>query len=231
MMRVLFLLLVVHAATAQEGAITAYRRGDFALAEALFSSSPDAETDAGILANRGNCAFRLGRFADALVLFRRAELRDPANADIVFNRRRAESRLGLESSDDRTALGSLEPWLRRAEHPATVVFFLAIECIGLWVAFYGRRLRSSRIGVTVAVAALLLGGTAILARLWPRKTAAIVVAKEAVVRAEPHADERSVVLLGAGETVTVEMMSDRWMKISHRRGAGWIERGAATLVD
>src|SRR5690606_39256843 len=55
---------------------------------------------------------------------------------------------------------------------------------------------------------------------------AVVLDAEAELHVEPHRDERVALRLPAGELVVVAEASDRWVRVEHRRGAGWMQRSA-----
>jgi hypothetical protein len=231
------LLALLIAAAAPQGvddAERAYREGRVAEARELYAARLERARSArgrGTLEfNLGNCAYRLGRPAEALAWYRRAELRLDGDADAAHNRGLAERALGLRQDGDADDLARADG----ASRPTTwKSAFLAagIAAAGLAGALLMKR-RALR--AAAAIAAALAGawsvGTALDACARPQPDA-IVVAAEATLRAEPHAERTPGLRLAAGETVRVVERSDRWARVTHPRGAGWTPVDALAVIE
>jgi tetratricopeptide (TPR) repeat protein len=205
----------------------AYRAGRFEAAHALFAAAlgDPAHAPAPLLYNLGNCAYRLGRYAQAALHYRRALLRDPGDLHAAFNLRLAERALGIEPprAPLLAHVDALDPRL-------LVMLAFALQSAGLAGAFFLRR-RMAR--ATSAIAVLL--GVAVAARLAHTELrqpplAGVVTAREAPLRAEPHVEWPIRERLRAGTVVEVLEHSPRWMRVAHG-GGGWVERAGVSVVD
>jgi len=207
-----------------------YRAGRYERAEALYRAAlaePDA-AEGPLLYDLGNCAFRLGRHAEAVLLYRRALLRLPRDREARVNLRLAEQRLGLEPTGDRSAdLAFLE-----AIPPGALLFcVVGLQTAGLLGLLLLRR-RSARAGMALLVLLSLPGALRLVRTRWlPAPREGVVLAEEIGLRPEPHAGLAVLLELEAGETVRIEELSDRWVKVVHPRGSGWTERAGVGVVD
>ncbi|MBI1851386.1 MAG: tetratricopeptide repeat protein [Planctomycetes bacterium] len=217
-----------------ERAERAYHDALYGEALARFQSElPKPESAQGpILYDMGNCAFRLGRFAEAALHYRRAQLRIPRDPRVTFNLRLAERRLGIgEPSRESflTAVASLIGWITPRELFALVVGFETVGLVGFVLV---RRRRAARRAMAVVVLVALAGGARLAALQWfAAAPDGVVLAPEIALRAEPRVDTAIQVKLEAGEVVRIEESSDRWVRVVHARGRGWTERGGIGVVD
>jgi tetratricopeptide (TPR) repeat protein len=205
----------------------AYATGRYEEALALFEAAlGDPDAPAGIiLFDLGSSAWRLGRHAEALRFWRRAELRLPRDPQVAFNVRFAERQLEVDppASSPLDLLGKLT----RTERLATGAAVTA----GAIVAMILARRRRIAVGL-LALAAVLGLALAVHALGWlagaPR---GIVLGRDIGLRAEPHRESSTALRLRAGETVRVHERSDRWSRVSHPRGSGWTESAGIGVVD
>lgn len=231
------LLALLIAAAAPQGvddAERAYREGRVAEARDIYAArlegARSARTRGTLEFNLGNCAYRLGKPAEALAWYRRAELRLDGDADAAHNRGLAERALGLRKdgdADDRARTADA------ARPPTWTAAFLAagIAAAGLAGALLARR-RAFR--AAAAIAAVLAGVRSVglaLDACAPPQVDAVVVAAEATLRAEPHAELPPGLRLSAGETVRVVERSDRWARVTHPRGGGWTPVDALAPIE
>lgn len=230
---VVTLIVVLGPASNIERGVAAYEAGRFDEARSAFTA---ALNDAGvapgpILYNIGNCAYRQGRHAEAVLFYRRALLRMPRDPEVRFNLRRAESHLGIGGSSDQSfgvrALGVVD-----ALTSGELLLLVAIlQVAGFLGAVVWRRRRGVRLTMSVVVVVALLGGARLVYRQWYASPSGVVLSEEITLRAEPHVSLPATLELRAGEVVTVEESSDRWMRVVHPRGAGWTERAGVGVVD
>jgi tetratricopeptide (TPR) repeat protein len=185
-----------------------------------------------VLYNMGNCAFRLGRYAEAMLLYRRAKLRLPRDPEIDFNLELARQRLGLDDPEAETfgaGIEALVEWFTPGEFLALVG---GLETAGLVGLLFLRRRRTGR-NVMLLILFLALAGAVRLARdqwfLGPPE--GIVLKHEIAIRAEPHIELPVHFELEAGEAVRVEERSDRWIRLEHAKGSGWTERSGVGVVE
>jgi tetratricopeptide (TPR) repeat protein len=185
-----------------------------------------------ILYNMGNCAYRLGRYAESLLHYRRAELRLPRDSRLGFNRSLAEEQLGLEKAPIESFAASVEElldFLTPGEFLAAVGLLQGVGLVGLVLL---RRRRGLRGVMIVVVLLALAGGARLVKKQWlPGPPAGVVLADRIAVRVEPHAEVVVLFELAAGVTVRVGEFSDRWAWIEHPRGKGWTERRGLGLVE
>jgi len=211
-----------------EAAARAYEAGRFEEALVRYDSALDGpERPRGaVLFNMGNCAYRLERFAEAVLFYRRAELRLPDDAEVAVNRRLAERQLGLDA--DRQATSADPDGLAL---PVAAVAVAFLQGLGLWLVLRGRSVRS-RLLAPILVVAGLVGGVAVVRDAFaPPAVLGVVLEDDVAVHREPHVDLPALFALQAGETVRVEEMSDRWMRITHPRGHGWVACAGVSVVD
>ena len=200
-------------------------RADFL--RALDAAAPDHRGAA--LYNLGNCAYRLGRPAEAVWYYRRALLRDPGSKVISFNLGLAEEQLGLDFGDDLAP--ALRAGIERVPAAVWTVAAAVLQTLGLVLALRSKGRRRLRL---VASVALLLGVSAAMVgagATWPAGYEGVVLEQDLPVRAAPHDDVVESFTLGAGERVRVLEWSDRWIHIEHDAGRGWARRARVGVVD
>jgi tetratricopeptide (TPR) repeat protein len=229
-------LLIILALAATDGteAVDSFRKGQFEEAARLFEAAlQDADRPRGpVLFNLGNCHYRMGRPAQALYYYHRALLHLPRDARIRFNMGLAEEQLGLwDRQDESFYKSSLE--LVDALSPGLLLIWVGVlQCVGLtgWVLFR-RRPWVRNASILIVLIALTGAARRVQTQWFAPHATGVVLAREAAVHREPH--DRAEVLhkLGAGDTVQVEAGSDRWIRIDHVKGEGWIDRGSVGVVQ
>ena len=213
----------------------AYAEGRFGEALALYEKAlEDPEAPRGpLLYNRGNCAFRMGRHAEAVLHYRRALMRLPRDEALRFNLALAEGKLGIEAPPFES-FGSAVEALAGAFTPAEFLILMAVlQAVGLfgWLLLRGRR--SLTRGAMLLLVVLGVAGSARILRtqVFPEPPEAVVLSSETLLRAEPHRSRPVIGKLDAGRTVKVEAYSDRWARVDHPSGWGWVERDYLGLLD
>ncbi|TDJ65970.1 MAG: tetratricopeptide repeat protein [Planctomycetota bacterium] len=209
-----------------------YRAGRFEAALTLFEaalSAPDAP-QGGVLYDMGNCAFRLGRHAEAIWHYRRAALRIPNDPEVRFNLRLAQRELGLAAEQERwlsgvfAPLDSLPPWGR--------LFLVgAVQATGLAGLVLARRRSAVRAGLLLLALLGLLGAARLAREAWFAPLPEGVVLAATGLRAEPSADRPVTLALRPGETVRVSRTTEGWVKVESPRGRGWTESAGVGVVD
>lgn len=216
-----------------ERGMAAYGAGDFDAARAAFTAAlDDPGVDPGpILYNIGNCAYRQGRHAQAVLFYRRALLRMPRDGEVTFNLRRTEAHLGIEGSTDPSFVAMALSAVDALTPGESIALVGLLQALGFFALLVWRRRRGVRVLMgAVVILALLIGGRLVY-REWYAPPSGVVLEEEITLRAEPHASHPATVALRAGEVVTVEESSDRWMRVVHPRGAGWTRRVGVGVVD
>lgn len=209
-----------------------YRAGRFEAALRLFEaalSSPDAPQGA-VLYDMGNCAFRLGRHAEAVWHYRRAALRLPGDPEVRFNLRLAQRELGLEAEAERWLAGvfapfdSLPPWIK-------LCLLGVVQITGLAGLVLVRRGLAIRGGLLLLALLGLLGAVQLARDAWFAPPPEGVVLAATGLRAEPSADGPVTLAIRPGETVHVTRASEGWVEVESPRGRGWTESAGIGMVD
>jgi len=229
-----FLLAFLLLAPGPGAAERAYAAGRFEEAYTLFQAALDRQDapQGALLFNLGNCAYRLGRYAEAVLLFRRARLRMPRDPEVRFNLFLAEQPLGLQSPPSASLRAGLDELLDALT--AAELLFLAggLQAAGLLGLVLLRGRKGWRAAMALAVLLGLAGSGRLAWSLWgggPRE--GLVLAPTLEVRPGPHLELEPTLRLRAGERVTVGERSDRWVRIIHERGGGWARSPGVGVVE
>ena len=213
---------------------TAWRQGRYQEAYDLLRvalESPGAPKGP-LLYNLGNCAYRLGRHAEAVLLYRRARLRLPRDRQVRFNLQLAERPLGIsapaQESFGRAVLRLVDaftPW-------ELLLLVIGLETFGLVGLVLFRRRRGLRAVMILVVLVAIGGAVRLVQRQWfPGRPAGVVVARAIQVRSEPHEQAKTLFRLRAGAPVHVGERAERWVRITHGQGDGWVPRESVGIVD
>jgi hypothetical protein len=211
----------------------AYDKGD--AAEALEQWEPLEEagvTDPQLWYDMGNALYRLGRYPEAIRMYRRAQRELPRDPDVEYN-------LGLAAQAAGVALperGRVEAWLgefsAREWTWAAEAGFWALVALG-GVALGWPRARG-RLGAPAVVAAgLLVVGVAGAA--WPRwaerhPECVVMGEKAQVLRSAPLDTAAEVAEARPGTLVRRVAESGFWAEVTAGEAQGWIPAGALAKV-
>jgi hypothetical protein len=177
---------------------------------------------AAALFNQGNALARVGKTGLAVLNYERALLLEPNDADMVENLSRVRAMAGLP--DPR------EPWFARAAimlPPNTLAVFgslglLLVGMSAILIRLYPRR-RLVFCSVMCAGAALVAGGAASAMSTWPRMKEAVVMARDVPARLSPVPVADMAFNLREGETVTVLARRNGFALAQNSAGRrGWI---------
>jgi len=213
-----------------------YRAGNFreALAQFQAALADPALPEGPLLYDMGNCAYRLGRHAEALLAYRRAALRMPRDPELRFNLRLTEEQLGFDDPGAESfgaAITSTLDWLTRGE---LLVLAATLETLGLVGLVLLRRRGSSAARTAMALLlglGLLAAGRLVQLQWFAGPPTGVVLERPIDLRAEPRPELPPLLTLTPGESVQVEQLGDRWLKITHPHGQGWTERAGVGLVE
>ncbi len=209
----------------------AYRIGRYQEAFTLFEQAlaePNAP-QGPVLYAMGNCAFRLGRSAEASLYYRRAALRLPGDPRLAFNLQLAERRLGVAHAPP-TVVERLRAALDARSPAELLVLVTLLQTAGLAGVLALRR--RGRLLATLGLAIGLVGAVYLVdRRTSPPPVEGVVLDHDLPVRTEPHPDLPATLVLHAGEIVRVEEGSDRWLRVTLPRGGGWAERSGVGVVE
>lgn len=209
----------------------AYRAGQYGEALTLFQAALDAPgaPQGPLLYNLGNCAYRLGRHAEAVLYYRRAQLRLPRDPELEFNLRLTERRLGVDAPVSESFVAAFFDSFT----PSALLWLVGgLQGVGLVGLVLLRRRRAARFGMALLVLLALAGAARLAQTQWfPGPPSGVVLASEISLRSAPRADRAVTLELEAGETVRVQESSERWIRVVHARGSGWTERAGVGVVD
>jgi len=216
----------------------AYRAGRFeeALVRYVDLLAEPGESEGELLYNMGNCAYRLERYAEAVLYYRRALVRLPRDGEAVFNLRMAERQLNTDSEAVEPFISALQALAGSFTLGEFLLLIGALQGLGLVGLVLLRRRYAAHSGTTALMVVLVLVGLAGAVRLvhgkwFPGPPYGVVLAEEITLRSEPHSAMPTTYELEAGTVLRVLEMSDRWMYVSHPEGSGWTERAGVGIVD
>ena len=212
----------------------AYRDARYQDALALYQGAlaHAAAPEGALLLNLGNCSYRLGRYAEAVLFYRRAQLRRPGDAHLELNLRLAEQQLGIYEVREPAFGSRVVAWLDALPPARLLAAVLALQTVALLGLMFLRSRPRLRSALTVLLILGLLGAARLVqTQCFPDPPQGVVLAPELGLRPEPHPDYPTTVELRAGETVDIEESSDRWARVTSPRGTGWVRRDGVGLVD
>lgn len=207
-----------------------YEAEEFEKAREAYEAMLQTALSREVLFNLGNTNFRLGRFGEACLAYRRAELLDPGMAEASQNLRLLQRKLEfLEFSDT---------GVERAAGRLSASQWITLTCSGLWLILIGGVtlllyrpghpwsgiLLATTIGGALLAGLALAGGFIHRGRLDPASLF-IVTANNVVATAGPFPDAKEIIGLPAGSEVRVVAERGPWLFV-HIPGtrAGWIGR-------
>ncbi len=147
------------------------------------------------------------------------------------NLRRVEAHLGIDGASDRSFEAIVLGVVDTMTPGEGLLLVGVLQVAGFLALVVWRRRRGVRLAMGAAVVVALLGGARLVYRQWYAPPSGVVLSEEIALRAQPHASLPATLELRAGEVVTVEESSDRWMRVVHPRGAGWTRRVGVGVVD
>ncbi|MEE9393185.1 MAG: SH3 domain-containing protein [Planctomycetota bacterium] len=215
-----------------------YEAGDYrdalgsfrAAADKISGLGQDSELSLLIKVNLAHTSYQLGHYAEALLHYERARIRDADNLELKSAIRETESRLGFERELD-DSLGGLS-WALRERFSVTSLVAQSVLGQMLLIGFaFATRHRRRRFIATLAAIILLVLSLWVLRRdlLTPGPTA-IVLQIEIALRAEPQVDRPAHAQLRAGSRVEILESSDRWLKVRSKAGLGWIKANSVGRI-
>lgn len=204
----------------------AYDKGDAARALELWEGLSAAGVgDPHLDYDMGNALYRLGRFPEAIRMYRRAQRELPRDPDVEYNLGLAAQAAGVELP----ARGTAEKWLGGLSGAewrwvAEGGFWGLVLIAAMALARPGWR---EKLGTPAAVAALaLLAGAAGLARPWweGRKPECVVGGERAVVaRSAPLEGSAELAALEPGTVVRKVGERGFWAEVEAGEARGWVE--------
>jgi tetratricopeptide (TPR) repeat protein len=220
---------------------SAYAAGEHARALGLYDSVNTAFTSSALLYNMGNCHYRMGDVAQAILHYERALRLAPGDEDVLAN-----LELARQQVKDRVTsmpaftlgswwasfLGGSDPdqWARRSIWTSALLF-LSLSAL-LFVPH-----RTGRRAVVTMVALTFIGTLVSLALAFTRQRdlarhdEAIIMTPRVDVRSTPDAKGVVLFILHKGTKVTILQEQNGWQEIELANGAvGWTPQGACTII-
>ncbi|MEZ5990512.1 MAG: hypothetical protein R3F30_15645 [Planctomycetota bacterium] len=192
----------------------------------LTTALEDRSLDPGLVRQAlGDTAWRRDRPAEAIAWWLRAEVHRPGDPVLQADLRLARTRLGVRPGPGPGPLAVLAAALGRLPVPG-----LLLLALGLAAALV--RLRGPRGPARAATVALVGAGLALLVLVLAPRPAeqGVVLSARLPVVPEPHRDLAAGFELKAGEQFDLVEASDRWVRLRHPLGEGWVERDRVALV-
>lgn len=231
-----FLLLPVLALTAgelpaqQAQAVSAYRDGQYAAADAAFQLAYAADANRLHLRARGNCLYRMGEFARARWAFESARIALPRDEELLANLRVVKRRLELPDVDggfshelrlllDRFTLGE-----------RTIACMASMLVAAACLIFGWRRVGWRWLGAIV----LLPGAILSLDVLWltPGRALQAIALQELKVTAEPRVDLAAVATVRPG--AMIELLGGtggEYVRIDASGRSGYVPSSAIAVIE
>jgi tetratricopeptide (TPR) repeat protein len=185
--------------------------------------------------NLGNCHFRLGDVARAILYYKRASFYIPGDADLGNNLRAAMTRCGiLESLPE--AGPDLFNWRRRASWPGRSLFLVGlvvvVAALGIAATLSGRRLFRQGAAAAAILAAAVLGSLLWDAWRWQSCQEGVVISAVTARKGDGETYQPALAApLRAGTGFSLQERRGDWWRISLGSDrAGWIPASTAALV-
>jgi tetratricopeptide (TPR) repeat protein len=206
----------------QEG-VSAYGRGEYALAAGLFERTLELEpNDPNLLYNLGNVYYELDDRGKAVAYWVRALRIRPRDADARFN-------LRLVVEDD-PVVGSALPPVPLSSDELAILFtlFWLGGCAALIARQHWRKASLTFTGGAALTLALLCA----VLMLYPRARYAIIAAPDAALRAGPVRQSEVLATPAPGLGYLVQEERGKWLRVSRgSESEGWIDEGEVEVIE
>ena len=180
----------------------------------------------------GDCLYRLGRPAEALLAYRRAALRRPRDPAIAFNLKFVSEALGVTDPAADSPVAALRSASRVFTIGELFAVGLVLQSLGVILFRTGKSRGPRR---RLAGFLLVIGLPFSLEAAWRQWGKPIELAVVLDARADlMEGSSPSAGKLGAlrpGETLTVLRKEEGWLEVEGPQGRGFVPRSAVGLVD
>lgn len=230
------------AKTDQDKAYEAYSNGDFVGAERLYVGMLKNEKSAELYYNLGNCHYRLGNMAKAVVCYEKALRLSPSDADIRYNLEFVRSKT-IDRIAPQTKM-FFESWYGNVlnahdsdgwAYMAVAFFLIAIVLLSVYIICNGLLVRRIGFYGAMLLLALFLASNVFA---WKQKEKfeahdrAVLVVPSADIKKTPSdgAGNAYVIHEGTGMTITDKMMKG-WLGVKLDDGReGWLRRNSVEII-
>lgn len=212
-----------------------YQQGNFAKAAGIYEQLVQSGiTSHALYFNLGNARLKSGSEGRAIAAFREAERLAPREADLHANLQLARNQISdnatLRPTSLQRAFGQLtmNEWTKLAGIAVAALFVLL--ALREWRAEFRRSLGGLTKLAALASMILIVGAMAAWALDYSEPTA-VVITKEAAVRAGPLDDATTLFNAKDGVEFAVADTRDSWLQVRDgQRRIGWVKRDAVQLV-
>ncbi len=229
--------LPTSAVTKAEGD-SAYSRGEYQQAVAVYTQLLRQGVSADVYYNLGNAQYRVGNLPQAVLAYERAHLLSPGDKDIWFNLQFVSSR----TIDKITPQNEMffVTWYRSLVNAMSVdawaalsVVALALACVLLLLYLFGKRLLVREVGFygSIVLAAVFLLGNVFAwqqKRAFEQRSGAVVVAPVVTVKKTPADSANDAFIIHEGTRVDITdntMKGWRAVRLADGR-EGWLKTTA-----
>jgi multidrug efflux pump subunit AcrA (membrane-fusion protein) len=217
----------------------AYKRGDYRAAAEIYENLVAVGVEAKeAYYNLGNCYYKLGNVAAAILNYERARRLAPADDDIQYNLELAQSRIAdnIEPAPELFLI----TWFHAFVAQMTSDVWAACGVAALWLCFGSmaaffvvlKPMLKKTFFVAGAALALCCGLCFLFARLQScPETTAIIFSTTVVAKSEPREESKDLFILHEGVKVEILGKEGDWRKIRVADGSvGWLRSNAAQEI-
>ena len=225
----------------QARADSSYSAGDHRAALGTYTEIAASYSSPALYYNIGNCHYKLGNKAQAVLWFERAHRLAPGDADINANLDLARAQVvdrvitapGIALGGSWSAFragAEVDTWAIRS-----LWFCLAtFTCLSVWALLSGLGLRRILFGLASALGVctvITIALAAYRASELRNTEEAILLSPKVDVRSEPREGALTVFVLHEGTKVTIQKVEDSWCEVRLANGnVGWMKADALERI-
>ncbi len=216
-----------------------YKNADYQRAaqmyEEILASGVEAEE---VYFNLGNCYYKLGNMAAAILNYERAQRLDPTDEDIDFNLALAQSR--ITDKIDPAPQFFIIKWWRLFVALATPSAWSLVGVVLVWLFIIAAALffivRSPSLKKALFATGMILVFFAVLMFTFAfqqqnKATSAIVFASSVVIKSEPQEESKDLFVLHEGTKIDVLGTDGEWCKVRIADGSvGWMRMNTMRII-
>lgn len=216
-----------------------YKNADYKRAAQMYEDLVKEGIEAEeVYFNLGNCYYKLGNIAAAILNYERAQRLDPTDEDIDFNLELAKSR--ITDKIDPAPQFFIVKWWRMFVALATPSSWSAVGVVFVWffciaaALFFIARVPSVKktffvLGIVTLICATLMFTFAF--QQQHKAVSAIVFASSVVIKSEPQEASKDLFVLHEGTKVDVLGMDGEWCKVRIADGSvGWMRINTIRVI-
>ena len=217
--------------------VTEYNKGSFKKAgeictERIEKMSPNPAW----LYNLGDCYYREGNMAKAMVCFQRALLLAPRDSDILQNLNHVRGKLFLPELYTAGTPVELIVYLRDIFRPDEWLLICSIAVFFIFIALVLRHVTHGVVWISILSGAIIMVAVSLTASMYQNNTLysgadAIIIERNADIYSLPSTDsQKSKITLPPGESVKIEDSMGDWVLIRDDKTNGWIKHSAIEKI-